>query len=196
MMHAPPSSPKQTPRRDKTNGIFHEEDFPGLMNSIHTPPKQTNNQKQKENEKDKAKLNNNNSPTPKPQIPTKVQNTNVKVNDQTGRQGIMWNVIVKSNYMRGPETQDGKAGFTQEGTRAKDRKTNRNITTQNNPLTPVKETKYPRDRQVIMERDSKTNKPDANMDKIMMDTINKHLTDHNVPEHIRIDLARVTTNGN
>jgi hypothetical protein len=88
---------------DKTNGIFHEEDFPGLMNSIHTPPKHTNNQKQKENEKDKAKLNNN-SPSPKPQIPTKIQNTNTKVNVQTGRQGIMWNEIVKSNYMWGPET--------------------------------------------------------------------------------------------
>jgi hypothetical protein len=47
-----------------------------------------------------------------------------------------------------------------------------------------------------MERDSKTKKADANMDKTMMHTINKHLTDHNIPEHIRIDLARVTTNGN
>jgi hypothetical protein len=155
MMHAPSSSPKQTPRMDKTNGIFHEEDFPGLMNSIHTPPKQTNNQRQKENEKDKAKLNNNNSLSPKPQIPIKIQNTNTKVNVQSGKQGIMWNEIVKSNYMWGPETQDGKTGFTQEGTRAKDRKTNRKITTQNNPLTPVKETQEPRDRQVVMERDSK-----------------------------------------
>jgi hypothetical protein len=53
MMYAPPSSPKQTPRMDKTNVIFHKEDFPGLMNSMHTPPKQTNNQKQKENKKDR-----------------------------------------------------------------------------------------------------------------------------------------------
>jgi hypothetical protein len=43
--------------------------------------------------------------------------------------------------MWGPETHNGKAGFRQEGTRAKDQKTKRKITTQNNPLIPVKETK-------------------------------------------------------
>jgi hypothetical protein len=50
---------------DKTNGIFHKEDFPGLMHSIYIPLEQTNNKQQKDNEKDKAKLNNNNLPTQK-----------------------------------------------------------------------------------------------------------------------------------
>jgi hypothetical protein len=47
-----------------------------------------------------------------------------------------------------------------------------------------------------MERDSKTKKPDANIDKIILQTIKKHLTNYNILEHIHIDKARVTTNKN
>jgi hypothetical protein len=91
------------------------------MNSIHAPPKQTNNQKQKENEKGKAKL----KPPSKP--------------------GTMWADIVKTkgNDLIWGTAIDGKTEFSLDGTRAKDRKISHKAATtsatQNNPLLPVKE---------------------------------------------------------
>jgi Pyruvate/2-oxoacid:ferredoxin oxidoreductase gamma subunit len=49
---------------------------------------------------------------------------------------------------------------------------------------------------VVIERNSKTKKPDMKLDKAMMHTINKYLTDNNILEYICIDLVRVTSNRN
>jgi hypothetical protein len=164
---------------DKTNGIFNEEEFPDLMNSINTPPKQTNNQKQKGNEKDKAKLN----PASKP--------------------GTMWDDIVKSkgnDLIWGRTAIDGKTEFSLDGTRAKDRKISRKAATtsatQNNPLLPVKESKDPWDRQIIMHRDAEALKPEHSMIKSRIHQINQHLSEKGISEHIHVDNARLTPNNN
>jgi hypothetical protein len=63
-------------------------------------------------------------------------------------------------------------------------------------LIAVKETKDHQDRQAVMERDSKTKKPDANIDKTILQTIKKHIANYNIPEYIHINKVRVTTNKN
>jgi hypothetical protein len=175
----PPKTTTQTPRMDKTNGIFHEEQFPDLMNSIHAPPKQTNNQKQKENEKDKAKL----------KAPSKP--------------GTMWADIVKSkgnDLIWGRTAIDGKTEFSLDGTRAKDGKISHKVATtsatQNNPLLPVKESKDPRDRQIIMQRNLEALKPEHSMIKSLIHQINQHLSEKGIHEHIHVDNARPTPNDN
>jgi hypothetical protein len=62
-----------------------------------------------------------------------------------------WTDILKSNSNPwSDEVINGKESFTQSRTRAVDRKQARQKEARNNPLNPVKETKDPRDRQVVM----------------------------------------------
>lgn len=180
---------------DNAIGLLIDLDFPDLSNSIHAPQNQSKNQQQKGKEKDNTPIQTTMEKQPGKTFMKAMATTQTKVTATPTKRinPSMWSDILKSNTTWSPEIIKGKSQFSLDGTRAKDRKLARKTTALTYPLATVKETKDPRERQVVLEREPKTKKLDARLDKAMMHTINKQLTESNVPEHIRIDLARVTS---
>jgi hypothetical protein len=68
--------------------------------------------------------------------------------------------------------------------------------TQNNPLLPIKASKDPRDRQIIMQRDPEALKPEHSMIKSLIRQINQYLLEKGISEHIHINNARPNRNDN
>jgi hypothetical protein len=88
--------------------------------------------------------------------------------------------------------------FTQGGIRAADRKKQRKEAnnTSTDLLHPTTPSNNPRERQILLERDSEAKKITPEHEEKLIFQINLALTTKGVPEHIRIDTTKPTAHGN
>ncbi|KAI5798112.1 hypothetical protein FPQ18DRAFT_385554 [Pyronema domesticum] len=164
--------PKEKPA-EMTKGIEDSKDAPKNQDTvmIDLNDKTNETQKTKGKQPDKAKANG-------------VQATKTTIASPTP---TMWNNI----HLKSQKECDKE--FFEGVTRAGDRKKHRKEINSTNTLYPVKPTTDPRDRHIVMERDSEAKKITPQDNEALIFKINQMLTTKQVTEHIRIDAAKATT---